>query len=205
MHYDRQMCLWITKCWKLRGTLTEKGAAAGRNGQMRERKTSSTSSGQSERVPAGPIQSLNPLHHAVLVSDPWQHMEANAGHQSFWAASCLSAPENLSAQQDVSLCAHHPPAPGPLLLAWPKVHSLGLKSRIWSGEGLKLTTAVSYCCIWIMEEKKYENTVNTASSHTGGHVTSRIKTDSHTTASQLAQPQWPREAADASRATVNAQ
>lgn len=53
---------------------------------------------------------------------------------------------------------HHPPAPGPLLLARPKVHSLGLKSRIWSGR--ELHSLFSCCCLWIMWGKKNsENTV----------------------------------------------
>lgn len=40
------------------------------------------------------------------------------------------------------MCTHPPPthpAPGPFLLVRPKVHRLGLKTRIWSGEGITLT------------------------------------------------------------------
>lgn len=160
--------------------------------------------GHLEGWPNGPIQSLNLLHHAALMGDPWQHMEANAGHHSFWAASCLSAPENLSAQQDVSLCAHHPPAPGPLLLACPKVHSLGLKSRIWSGEGITLTT---FLLLLLDNERKeiWEHSKYCIVSYNWAcYIKDLLYTETlrHkkktllTLTSQLAQPQWPSEVED---------
>lgn len=124
-----------------------------------------------KRLPSSPIHSLNPLHHAVWVADLEQHMEGECRSLEFFELLpiCLLQ-KNCPAQQDVALCAHHPWAPGPLLLARPKVHSLGLKNGIWSGDGITLTFLLILPLCDNGRGKKYESTVNTASSHTNGSV-----------------------------------
>lgn len=73
----------------------------------------------------------------LWVGDPdgvWRRMQVIS--VSLLSLICLLQKKPIPAQCDVSLWTLHPWAPGPLLLAGPKVPILGLKPSIQSGAGI---------------------------------------------------------------------